>query len=234
MAGGEKQHPLEGADGLRLDGFTLTLSDLKPLRKSGWRGFPFLLENGEGTRGSDPVVWGIHSLGGKDGVRGWMDPEYREEIAFPFPTERSGGIRISLAEKGMDRKLFGALGETIPPGGHLMVSYEGEQQIHGEALSGLLAGIPPAATPLGFLLFLSGFAYVKDWYLAKGGMEGPRKLWGEKAPDAGWERIHREKTGMWILSRRTMRDRRSSTRQRGCPGTVLPRWRLRSPRKRDS
>jgi hypothetical protein len=75
-----------------------------------------------------------------------------------------------------------------------MVSYEGDQPVHEETLLGLSAGIPPVATPLGHLLFLSGFAYIKDWYLAEGGMEGPRKLWGEKAPDAGWEETFRERT----------------------------------------
>lgn len=190
-------HPLERANGILLDGFTLVLADLKPLRKSGWRKFAFLLEDGAGTRGNDPVILGIHSLGGKDGIRGWMDIEYLEEIAFA--AERPGGIRVSLKENGMDRKLFGTLGEMIPPGGHLMVSYEGEQNIHGETLAGLSTGVPPVATPLGFLLFLSGFPYVKDWYLAEGGMEGPRKLWGEKAPDAEWERIYREKTMKQVL-----------------------------------
>ena len=29
-------------------------------------------------------------------------------------------------------------------------------------------------------LFHAGFRLVKDWYLAEGGHEGPRKLWGEK------------------------------------------------------
>lgn len=198
MPEGERTHPLEGMNGLRLDGFSLVLADLKPLRKSGWRGFAFLLEDGAGSRGNAPVVRGIYSVGGKNGVRGWMDIEYREEISFA--SEKPGGTRIFLEENGMDRKLFGALGGTIPPGGHLMVSYEGDQRIHRETLAGLSAGIPPVATPLGFLLFLSGFPYVKDWYLAEGGMEGPRKLWGEKAPDAGWERVYREKTMRQILS----------------------------------
>lgn len=192
MTEGRKAHPLESGDRLVLDGYALVLADLRPLRRSGWRGFTFLLEDGGGNRGTDPVVRGIHSVGGKDGVRGWMDIEYREEISFR--ADPPGGHVVSLAGNGMDRKLFGALGGMIPPGGHLMVSYEGEQRVHGETLAGLSAGIPPAATPLGFLLFLSGFPLVKDWYLAEGGMEGPRKLWGEKAPDAEWEAIFRERT----------------------------------------
>ncbi|HZD55056.1 MAG TPA: DUF1122 family protein [Candidatus Aquicultoraceae bacterium] len=197
MAGGQRTHPIEDADRLVLDGYILVLADLKPLRKSGWRGFTFLLEDGAGRRGDCPAVRGIHSVGGKDGVRGWMDIEYWEEL--PFGADGAGPVRVSLADTGMDRKLFGALGAAIPPGGHLMVSYEGDQRVHGETLAGLSAGIPPVATPLGYLLFLSGFPYVKDWYLAEGGMEGPRKLWGEKTPDAEWERILLERTRSQVL-----------------------------------
>lgn len=51
----------------------------------------------------------------------------------------------------------------------------------------------------GFALYLAGFHHVKDWYLAEGGMEGPRKLWGEKAPDADWERTFREWTRRQLL-----------------------------------
>lgn len=121
-----------------------------------------------------------------------MDIEYWEEI--PFAEGMRAGSRVSLREGGADRNLFRALGESIPPGGHMMVSYEGDQRIQEETLRGHSAGVPPDATPLGLLLFLSGFPLVKDWYLAEGGMEGPRKLWGEKAPDAGWERTFRERT----------------------------------------
>jgi hypothetical protein len=81
-----------------------------------------------------------------------------------------------------------------------MVSYEGDQEVHRETLLSLAGGVPPAATPLGLLLFLGGFRHVKDWYLAEGGMEGPRKLWGEKAPDAAWERTFGEWTRRRLLS----------------------------------
>jgi hypothetical protein len=90
-----------------------------------------------------------------------------------------------------------------------MVSYEGEQEIHRETLLSLAGGVPPAATPLGYLLVLGGFGHVKDWYLAEGGMEGPRKLWGEKAPDAGWERTFGDWTRQQLLSFLAISDRRN-------------------------
>jgi hypothetical protein len=80
-----------------------------------------------------------------------------------------------------------------------MVSYETDGAVHRETLRLLEAGVPPAATPLGFLLFRSGFSLVKNWYLAEGGHEGPRKLWGEKAPDPEWESTFRQRTERQLL-----------------------------------
>jgi hypothetical protein len=85
----------------------------------------------------------------------------------------------------MDQQIFNLLSEVIPPGGHLMFVYEVpfESPFHQETQQGLLKGIPPVSTPQGILLFHSGFRWVKDWYLAEGGHEGLRKLWGEKPLD---------------------------------------------------
>ncbi len=184
--------PLSEVDGRRLGAFTLVLGDVKGLRRSGWREFSFRLKNLRGILLQQPVVRGIYSRGGKDGVRPWMDIDFWEEI--PFEEGEPDGSRLSLGAERLDREIFRLLGEAIPPGGHLMVSYEGEQEIHGETLRELAKGVPPAATSLGHLLFFGGFRHVKDWYLAEGGMEGPRKLWGEKAPDTAWERTFGEWT----------------------------------------
>jgi hypothetical protein len=79
-----------------------------------------------------------------------------------------------------------------------MVSYEGEQKIHADTVRSLSLGVPPAVTPLGHLLFKGGFQYIKDWYLAEGGFEGPRKLWGEKAPDDDWRQNYLKRTALEI------------------------------------
>jgi hypothetical protein len=69
---------------------------------------------------------------------------------------------------------------AIPPGGHLMAEYE-KLDWH-TTQRGLLAGIPPLATPLGALLFELGVGdSFKDWYFPEGGMEGTRKLQGNRA-----------------------------------------------------
>ena len=185
--------PFSEVDGRRLGGYTLVLGEVKALRRSGWSAFTLQIKDLRGTLRRHPVVRGIHSKGGKDGVKGWMDIDYWEEI--PCGEGDLAGSPLSLREEKLDGEIFTLLGEAIPPGGHLMVSYEGEQEIHGDTLRELADGVPPAATPLGHLLFFAGFRYVKDWYLAEGGMEGPRKLWGEKAPDAAWKRTF----GEWTL-----------------------------------
>jgi hypothetical protein len=41
---------------------------------------------------------------------------------------------------------------------------------------------------------------VKDWYLAEGGCEGPRKLWGEKPPDDAEARRFDRITFFQVLS----------------------------------
>ena len=81
--------------------------------------------------------------------------------------------------------------DAIPPGGHLMAEYE-KLDWH-TTQRGLLAGIPPIATPLGALMFELGIGdSFKDWYFPEGGMEGSRKLQGNKAyTDAQRVEMHR-------------------------------------------
>jgi len=186
-------HPLESLEGKRIGGYRLRLGDLRPLRMSGWRGFTLLLEDDREPAARAPVVKGIFSAGGKDGVRPWMDIQYWElaQRTSPRGTPR---IPLRLTSGGLDRKLFRVLSELIPAGGHLMVSYEDEQAIHTETMRSLHIGVPPVATRLGALLFHAGFHYVKNWYLAEGGFEGPRKLWAEKAANERAQRELLEKT----------------------------------------
>ena len=176
-------HPLQSLEGKELGKYKLRLTQLQQLRLSGWRGFTLHLQSKEGKLSASPIVRGIFSSGGKDGVKSWMDINYFEEAVFN--DEQLSDI-INLSEQGLDRRLFQYLASLIEPGGHMMVSYEDENQIHINTLASLAIGIPPAVTPLGELLWWSGFQLVKDWYLAEGGHEGPRKLWAEKATDKYW------------------------------------------------
>lgn len=183
-------------DGRKLGEFTLLLGEVRQLRQSGWRGFQLHLRGPGGRESGVPVVEGIHSAGGKDGVQPWMDLIYRSDA---FAAASGGAPRRDSPGSGRpDRMLFACLGEAIPPGGHLMLSYEEELPPHLATLRSLAIGIPPVLTPLGFLLFSARFQFIKDWYLPEGGFEGPRKLWGEKPPDARWGRLLLERTAAQV------------------------------------
>jgi hypothetical protein len=187
---------LKNLNGKKLDGYTLHLGEVKQLRLSGWKGFTLYLQDSQGVFTKSPVIRGIFSIGGKDGVKPWMDLQYWEQLEC---AASAGGSRcILLSSHGLDRRLFHYLGDSIPGGGHLMISYEDDQKIHNDTLRSLNLGIPPAATSLGFLLFLAGFQHIKNWYLSEGGYEGPRKLWGEKAINEPFARAYLEATGLQI------------------------------------
>jgi hypothetical protein len=175
-----KDHPLQRLEGRPLGEYQLHLQRMKPLHLSGWRGFSLALKDREGTLAQPPVAEGIYSAGGKDGVKPWMDITVTEGIQF------GAGRTLNLRQSGLIHGLFQTLAQLIPPGGHLMVSYEDSDPLHRETARALSAGVPPVLTPLGFLLFVGGFRLVKNWYLSEGGHEGPRKLWGEKPPDQSW------------------------------------------------
>jgi hypothetical protein len=63
-----------------------------------------------------------------------------------------------------------------------MVPYELDDNLLARLTSrALQKNIPMVATPIGFLLFHIGFTVpFRDWYIAEGGHEGPRKLQFEK------------------------------------------------------
>lgn len=165
--------------------------ELEPLRyRGGWTHFSLFLKDQEGRITSQripsgelvatPVLEGVHSRGGR-GVKGWI------EVGDYFPDFLFQGRGLSpktghLSGEGLDRSIFRLLGQCVPPGGHLMFAYEVsyDSSFHRETQENLIKGIPPVSTAQGELLFHAGFRLVKDWYLAEGGHEGPRKLWGEK------------------------------------------------------
>lgn len=188
--GGDLKKRLEA---FHLKGYSLHVGEEKQLRLSGWRGIKLYLKDAAGNLSERPVIEGIFSRGNRGKIQPWMDLSYTEAVSLTGKGDGEGNLlRLDNAE--IDGELFQHLGGLIPRGGHLMVSYEGTDPIHRDTLRGLYAQIPPAATPLGFLLFNAGFEYIKDWYLAEGGNEGPRKLWAEKSPDDRWKMQFLKKT----------------------------------------
>ncbi|NIO16484.1 MAG: DUF1122 domain-containing protein [Deltaproteobacteria bacterium] len=180
-------------EAFRLKGYSLHVGEGKQLRLSGWRGIKLYLGDAAGNLSDRPVIEGIFSWGNRGKIQPWMDLIYTEAVSLTGKGDGEGAT-LRLDDAAIDGELFRHLGGLIPRGGHLMVSYEGTDPVHRDTLRGLYAQVPPAATPLGFLLFNAGFEYIKDWYLAEGGNEGPRKLWAEKAPDDGWKMHFLKKT----------------------------------------
>jgi len=79
-----------------------------------------------------------------------------------------------LAEDGLEA-LFALLLGVLPAGGHIMVEYDSPQRT--ETAEALADNVPHIASPLGAMLLRVGFgAHFKDWQIAEGGAEGPRKL----------------------------------------------------------
>jgi len=114
--------PLKNLNGEALNGYRLYLGEVKQLRLSGWKGFKLHLKDSGGTLSTASVIEGIYSAGAKDGVKPWMDVVYFEEVEFLKEGKVEESLNLGL--KGLDRRLFRYLGELIPAGGHLMVSYE--------------------------------------------------------------------------------------------------------------
>ncbi|HJW87998.1 MAG TPA: DUF1122 family protein [Dehalococcoidia bacterium] len=87
-----------------------------------------------------------------------------------------------LEEEGLLLPLFRYLFALVPPGGHMMVEYEGPSW--AATREALALGVPPVLTPLGQMLRQIGCERVRDWHIAEGGREGPRKLIGYRAFNA--------------------------------------------------
>jgi len=168
-------HPLSGLQGAVL-GPARLLVLLGPKNAVGAFYFQAFLRLADGRLSNDTVLLGLHNSG-RYPAYNWIDViRYEDSVSL------EGGERLDLAARGLDRRLFRLLGQLIPPGGHLMVEYESEGQRPTERM--LTLGIPPVATPLGYLLYLSGCgASFRDWYISEGGREGPRKLQGFKPLD---------------------------------------------------
>jgi hypothetical protein len=168
-------HPLGQLQGRAL-GPARLLVLLGPKNAVGAVYFQAFLRLTGGRLSSEPLILALHNSG-RFPAYNWIDViRYEDGATF------EGSERLDLAARGLDRRLFRLLGQLIPPGGHLMVEYESEGQRLTQRM--LALGVPPVATPLGYLLLLSGCgASLRDWYISEGGREGPRKLQGFKPLD---------------------------------------------------
>lgn len=175
------QHPLYTLEGQNLDKQYKLHIEIRQRHYIEQKYFELFLLDEDGHRFHPSVFAGIYSSGRKSlGIKGWIDGDYYEKVSFNKTT-------LNLSEFGLDVKLFKSIGKLIPFGGSLMVAYGmlwGESKVHRDTSLALDLGIPPIATPIGYLLFHADcWAGFKNWYIPEGGNEGPKKLQGFKALD---------------------------------------------------
>ncbi|MFP3880167.1 MAG: DUF1122 family protein [Dehalococcoidia bacterium] len=184
---GVQEHVLGDLQGKTLEGNPLIVM-MGPKNRFGATYFQAFLRNALGETSQKPVIKGLHSQG-RYPAYNWIEvinlaPKLRfgsrEEISLSIPSHTTV-------------QLFRHLADLLPPGGHMMVEYDSPGQ--RDTARSLTLGIPPIATPLGYLLFLVGCGNgFRDWYFAEGGSEGPRKLQGHKALNSQHARIKAEET----------------------------------------
>lgn len=175
-------HPLSTLVGQRAGTLTLEVL-LGPRNRVGAEYFHLFLSQLSGEMSLSPPIIGLFHQGSYPGYN-WVEVvSFSALVSFP-----SGDI--PLVDTELELGLLRALCRVIPPGGHLMVEYDSAQR--QETALALTRGVPPLVTPLGVLLYRCGCGMgFKDWAIAEGGWEGPRKLQGFKAvnPAAGQQKI---------------------------------------------
>ena len=196
-----QEHILGSLKGKRLGSYKL-LPLIGPKNKFGATYFQIFLQNALGEIGQQPVVIGLYNRGSYPAYN-WV-----EIISLTPQANFDSGEQVlfSVSSGGLTQQLLKHLADLIPPGGHMMVEYDSPEQ--QDTADSLALGIPPVATPLGYLLFLIGCgANFKDWHFAEGGSEGPRKLQGYKPLNSQHAKLKIEETTKELV---TLLDRLSS------------------------
>jgi hypothetical protein len=162
----------------------------RPRRRIGHFDFDLFLKDKKGRTSCEPLVTGIYSKGNPSSrIFSWLDIHFLDLFAFD-----NGDAGVLSKMEGLAEGLFEMLGHCIPPGGMIICSYITdwawgiESPLHEVtrrcmALNSL--GIPPAATPLGRLLFAAGSRNIKAEAYA---VQGSSRLAGEKALDEEYKK----------------------------------------------
>jgi hypothetical protein len=173
----------------------ITQAQLRPKRRKGHFDVTLLLKNDDGKLSCMPLIDGIYSKGNvSQNIQGWLDIHYSDRADF------GGRNPVVLSQIGRCAEyVFEMIGETIKPGGMIFVSlisdivWEIESRLHEvtrHSLSIRSLGIPPAATPLGRLLFISGCPNIKSQAFD---VQGSSRLAGEKALNPDMDRQFSQK-----------------------------------------
>ena len=188
-----QQHPMGSLQGKGLDSYELLIL-LGTKNRIGARYFQVFLQNTSGEVSQQPVVIGLYNQGR------YFSYNWIEIITLSSRVSFSSWEQLlDISSNGLTQQLFQYLADLIPPGGHMMVEYDSPE--HWDTGRSLALGIPPAAIPLGYMLFLIGCgAGFKDWYIAEGGSEGPRKLQGYKALNSEHARLRTTETAQELTA----------------------------------
>ena len=135
------------------------------------------------------MVAGIYSKGNPSHqIFPWFDIYYIDEVEFKDEKPK----RLSQMEL-LDEELFRLIGNFVLPGGLIIISFITDisyglkskiYEVTHRSLSLSTLEIPPAATPLGRLLFASGCRNIKSQAYD---VQGSSRLAGEKAPNPEYE-----------------------------------------------
>ncbi|MBN1274097.1 MAG: hypothetical protein JXB26_17675 [Candidatus Aminicenantes bacterium] len=169
-------------------------SEIKPKRRSGHRDVDLYIEDETGRMSVTPIVCGLFSFGRYDhGILPWLDMHFRVQTRF----ENEEPFFLSQKES-CEEKLFRTLGELIAEGGMIFVSYLTDitwdfispiHELTRKVLNFRNPDIPPAATPLGRLLFFSGCRNIKGNVYD---VQGSGRIAGEKSDNAAVEELFTE------------------------------------------
>ncbi len=171
MPGVMKAGTLRSLDGKRVGRFITMLGPLEAGRGRGESRFRVNLRDHGKRIWDPPIISGLFFEGLGKWYRPWVEVDYRRSIGA-----HGEAYSLTLDE---EERLFRLICDLIPPGGHIMVKYSS----HPLTARALIFGVPPAATPLGYLMYRGGCRWYKDWYFAEGFMEGEEKLQASKPLD---------------------------------------------------
>ncbi len=133
------------------------------------------------------------------GVKPWYHPWI--EIVYTFDMHEDDNRLFSYFDSDIEQRLIHLFCNALPPAGKLFVSYDADD----ETRRGLMMNIPMVLSRLGFLMYMNGCTWFKDWYFPEGGFEGGQKLQGEKPLDINHKKRHlcqlKEEVSDFILNK---------------------------------
>jgi hypothetical protein len=163
----------------------ITQLQFHPKQRTGHFDFALFLRKDDAELSQRPLIQGLYSRGNISWKnQGWVDIHYADFVDFG-----KGALEFFSESDHWAEQVFQLIGKAIPAGGMIFVSlitdiaWEVEIELHRitrDCLSMRSLDIPPAATPIGRLLFMSGCRNIRSQAFD---VQGSNRLAGEKAPN---------------------------------------------------